>query len=242
MDQIATTVERIMSLERGAFNPVVFDIRLDPTMSVFSEFADVLIENKCLRLPYSSCVFSFTYDNWERVSRPHKVPLILAAWEDSDVVSVLLFSGVHYEPICGLQWTISSGRVEYAALDDRYADTAAQDATKHAAFLFGVFKGIIASLATKGVSERVDKPNERINRKRISRGDSPLPETHVVFIDGITSKELSALAPSDGFVRSGPRPHYRRGHVRKLSDGRVTMVSACIVAGSVATPKKYIVQ
>lgn len=85
-------------------------------------------------------------------------------------------------------------------------------------------------LNTRGViSERIPAATE-LNKSRLKKGKLPIPERHLVRID---PRVLGACGGSGDGHHASPRPHYRRGHVRRLDEGRTTWVKACIVAGSI---------
>lgn len=89
---------------------------------------------------------------------------------------------------------------------------------------------MVMYLNTTGViSERIPAA-KALNKARLKRGKLPIPERHVVRID---PRVLGLGGGSGDGHHASPRPHYRRGHVRRLDEGRTTWVKACIVAGSI---------
>lgn len=75
-------------------------------------------------------------------------------------------------------------------------------------------------------STKVSQPH-RLNRARIKQGKLALPDFHVLTIGG----EAYTGASNEG-QRDGVRSHLRRGHIRRLSEQRVTWVNATIVNGN----------
>lgn len=65
-----------------------------------------------------------------------------------------------------------------------------------------------------------------LNRAR-RKGKPPLKDFHILTIDG----QEHGGSSGDGGIRSGPRSHLRRGHIRRLSADRVTWVNATLVNG-----------
>ena len=86
---------------------------------------------------------------------------------------------------------------------------------------------IQAMACTNIVSEKVPA-TPKLNKKRIKNGKIPYSDYHVLKIRLSGSKtENNSGADHD---RRTPREHLRRGHIRRLSNGRRTWVNPCIVA------------
>ena len=239
MDKMVEHIESILNAPRGSVNPVVFDFKLEIMSPVFDDFAKVLRSADAHHLPYSICMFKWLQTRWDGIDVDFPVPLAIIAWESDDrsCISAVMYSMLHGEPISGIEY-LRTGHLRYCEFGDIYNDVPTSEHERNAAYTLRVLGCCLAALSTRGVSEHVSMPNERLNKKRVLRGERPLPETHVIRIDG--SVDVRSMSATGGDMsRSSPRAHYRRGHVRKLSDGRVTMVTACIVAGTVATPKRY---
>lgn len=73
-------------------------------------------------------------------------------------------------------------------------------------------------------SYKVSAP-EKLNNKRLKSNKEPLYSYHVLDIPGGYSN-ISGAQDSD---RNSPRIHWRRGHIRRLSDGKITWVRHTIV-------------
>lgn len=74
------------------------------------------------------------------------------------------------------------------------------------------------------IAERVDPA---VNARRRRNGKLPLYETRVLVVK--VGDVAHAIGSPLGGDRSGPREHLRRGHVRRLPDGRRTWIQACVV-------------
>lgn len=85
-------------------------------------------------------------------------------------------------------------------------------------------------LNTTGVISEKVPASVALNKARVKKGRFPIPERHIVRID---PRVLGAGGGSGDGHHKSPRAHYRRGHIRRLDNGRTTWVKACIVAGSV---------
>lgn len=237
-DIILKNFEELAGLKPGECNPVTFDFRLDPTAEVFTDFGRVLLEANAVQLPFSPCRFN----SFMHADDGYRLPFSTILWEEEGMVNVVLFSQTHGEPFFGFKYDTKTGAVGYCTFSDLYAhvqkDMTAESIRENLRWVLRHTMGCLAALATKGVSEVVEQPNARQNKKREARGQRPLPERHLIFVDGV--RDVSQLTVADGDTsRASPRAHYRRGHIRSLPDGRMIPVRAAIVAGTVATPKQY---
>jgi hypothetical protein len=69
------------------------------------------------------------------------------------------------------------------------------------------------------------------NQRRVRDGKLPIYETRVLIIH--TPRETVTRSEANtGQLRASPRQHLRRGHIRRLPDGRKIWVQAAVV-GSV---------
>jgi hypothetical protein len=71
--------------------------------------------------------------------------------------------------------------------------------------------------------KKEEEPDSALQRSRIKRGKETLSKYVYVRMKPHIKAALSA---GDGTIRA---PHWRRGHVRRLADGRVVPVQACLV-------------
>ncbi len=231
-------VERIMGMSNRSANPVLFDMRLDPQLEVFLSFAWELLNHKMVKLPYEQCAFE-----WDaKFEGGIKKRMSIYAWDSGDgIINAILFSNTHGEPIIGYEFDYINDTMATCSFGDELINETIRDHDE--AFLHSTAKyisscllGFIASLSTRGVQETVEITPKKQNEKRLSRGARALPERHTVYI---------SVGASDGTTgeieRAGPRPHWRRGHIRRLSSGRLVSVSPCVVAGSAAQIKGYVV-
>lgn len=68
-------------------------------------------------------------------------------------------------------------------------------------------------------------PPKLINQKRLKKGKVPFFEYKTLHI----KQEKVETNETKGGTHNSPRLHLRRGHIRKLSDGRKIWITACIV-------------
>lgn len=66
--------------------------------------------------------------------------------------------------------------------------------------------------------------SEALNKKRIKKGKRPFFEWTTVEV-----KPRAAVQDSKGGTHASPKPHMRRGHVRKLKDGRIVTIKNTII-------------
>lgn len=86
---------------------------------------------------------------------------------------------------------------------------------------------LVEALSCNNVaSEIVERIDPALNARRRRQGKLPLYEVHrlVVKVGGVAHAIGAPVAD-----RNGPREHLRRGHVRRLPDGRRTWVQCCVV-------------
>jgi len=81
-------------------------------------------------------------------------------------------------------------------------------------------------LALKNVRPQIDEPPPKLNKKRAASGKLPLYAYHVLEVDG---EVWGPHSKGDGSAEY--RSHLRRGHIRRLSDGRAVWVRATYVHG-----------
>jgi hypothetical protein len=89
-----------------------------------------------------------------------------------------------------------------------------------------IFIAFLEALACSNVETVLNEPPAKLNKKRISKGRTPLFVFRTLHIKTREPGERSrAGADSE---RSGPRLHFRRGHIRRLPD-RLVWVQPCMV-------------
>ena len=85
------------------------------------------------------------------------------------------------------------------------------------------------ALACSNIESEVIEPvDQRKNAKRIKQGKLPRYETRRLVIKAPITRGAESQAQG-GSDRQGPREHLRRGHIRRLQDGRRIWVQSCVV-------------
>jgi hypothetical protein len=97
---------------------------------------------------------------------------------------------------------------------------------------------LVALLHADGVCLRTTQAPSRLNKARAAKGKIAIGPLSQVFIN-VGKRQVAPTGISVG-SHASPRMHWRRGHVRRLQDGKITNVKPCLV-GSVgsATPREY---
>mgnify|MGYP001627747046 CR=1 FL=1 len=92
----------------------------------------------------------------------------------------------------------------------------------------------------KYYSRETVKPSEKLNKKRLLKGKKPLKSYVKIDIHKQYKHLILDKEGSSNFLR----PHWRRGHVRRLKSGKKTFVSPCMVNfnGEVIPPTDYAVR
>mgnify|MGYP000873606902 CR=1 FL=1 len=84
-------------------------------------------------------------------------------------------------------------------------------------------------LALHNVTSREVSPSLKIIKRRAKRGKRPLFSYHVLSVNG----EIWDSPVSGTTTTNGVRSHLRRGHIRRLHDGRQVWVRSTLVRGAV---------
>jgi hypothetical protein len=106
------------------------------------------------------------------------------------------------------------------SLDDSLSTTAMEYATS--AF------GALWSLMAKGVETEEVPSSPKLDKKNKAKG---LPRT-TSYVKVKINEPTRSYRPGElGSTHASPRPHWRRGHLRRLGDGRDTYVRPCLVGG-----------
>lgn len=101
-------------------------------------------------------------------------------------------------------------------------------------FVFSLYSGI-GCLSSSGIGITETKEPVFINKQRERKGKAPLFGYRLVSVD---MSAIKIPGTHTGGTHATPRLHWRRGHIRRLPDGRLTTVKPCLVGdpslGSVA--------
>ena len=92
-----------------------------------------------------------------------------------------------------------------------------------AADVFNIF----AVMACSNVRTRDHQPDAALNKKRAKAGKVPLVSYKTLEIV-VPNTRYEGGGPGGG-THASPRVHLRRGHIRKIADGKTVWVQACVV-------------
>jgi hypothetical protein len=109
-------------------------------------------------------------------------------------------------------------------------------------FAIGGIVILMGALATPDVERTKVAPAEKLNRQRAKRGRSPIGEFTLIDLRPKPDEIESRGEPTSG--RASPRPHWRRGHLRAIGEGRRVPIPPTRVRmdKGVPIPARYLVK
>ncbi len=107
--------------------------------------------------------------------------------------------------------------------------------------VYNFFAAAIMIINSQHVEREPVEIPEKLNKSRAKSGKPALKDYIVIKLTEETKRKLCETVNGEKVFR---RPHWRRGHLRHLGDGRIVPVSACIVNfnGEPVDPKLYVVK
>jgi hypothetical protein len=196
------------------------------------DFASDLSEHGLLKLPYQSVVFACG----EMSSEPDNVHIggfpVVLAWEEDGVICGRVYHACKDIRATSLQHgtiRLPHGRVVPRNMQSASVvpDNCVTGLEETAARMFTMYlMSCLGVLNSRGI-EVIDKDEPKLlNKKRAKKGKVPIFGYKIV---GIDYERLKVPGTPLGGSHSSPRLHWRRGHVRRLFDGRHTIVRPCLV-------------
>lgn len=107
----------------------------------------------------------------------------------------------------------------------------------------GMLLFLLLMLCSKTTEVAVEKAPAKLNKARVAKGKAPLPELRRV---SIIPKGIAAAMRKDsgeqgsGMLRTSPRLHWRRSHLRTLKDGKRTVVARHLVGYKAEDGRDYV--
>jgi hypothetical protein len=105
---------------------------------------------------------------------------------------------------------------------------------------FGVVKGLLGALATPQAIRRQEPAPEKLNKRRERKGKEIIRPVLVIDIRASQGR-VAARRTAGGY---SVRPHWRRGHIRHLPNGKVVGIPpACVnMESGVAMKPEYLIK
>jgi hypothetical protein len=218
----------------------------DDVVAELEGYAIALYENGLLKLPFKETIFSY--------QAPTKNQYLMIATEDNGQFTLDVF--FYFYKSAMLTGFLSIGvrlseerqaqfkSIAFAQFNNEKDPKIANDITRRVSGdVAGIFFSMCAILNAEGVETRVVAAPARLNKKRARQGKPLIGDIHEVTIRFGGKRYLPSGAPKGGGSR---RMHWRRGHIRRLADGRVTNVRPALigVVASEPVPQKprYVVK
>ncbi len=163
-----------------------------------SAFEKSNIGNDDVRFPYDLCTFEFRVMGRTLICLAANIPSELrgSQWSRPNMF--------HCFAECGDFW-VSMG-------DDK------QDGVPLMATLWAQIRAICIALDAEVATSEVIRQSEKLNKKRIESGKTPLVDYHVV---DLSKRHRIANPASLGSTHKSPRLHFVRGHWRHLENAKV---------------------
>ncbi len=209
------------------------------------EYSKAMARVGLFRLPFPSCVFSFHQGGLE---------LLLLAEQEADESEIYLTFIAALSSNREAAWVLSGTKFSLADICEGHAFNAVAVSlvkkgavidVNNSVFPFElcecaphVLFTLCAILHAEGAEIATVPAPVRLNKKRAKLGRAPVGEIREVFIR-VGGKRYAASGMSTG-TGGARRMHWRRGHIRRLSDNRVTSVRPALIgkiAGAEAPAK-----
>lgn len=93
----------------------------------------------------------------------------------------------------------------------------------------------VGIMALRHITKTATPPPQKLNKARKAKGQSELSTVVTVRLAG-------GPRSSHGSTHASPRPHWRRGHLRRLSSGKLVPIPPHPVMGDAPLPQGYIIK
>lgn len=172
------------------------------------------------RPPFPRCMVC-----WEGTSRNYqrmRVWLLMAGDDPHEgIVMTVWRQPAGQAPVSSpsMVYLIDDGMIRYGPADDDVAI----DKTE-AEMVLGFVSAWYGSLARRNEAYMPVVANTFTNRRKVAQGKIPTYDWHTVVIEAVAPRSEHA-----GGTHASPRLHDRRGHLRRLRNGKNVWVKACKV-------------
>lgn len=174
------------------------------------------------RPPFPRCM---VVARFIRQGKVHDAALLVAGEDPEEGICLTAWVGVAGKmprSVPGLMYVVEDGQVLYGALDDDQQPTQ-RDIESMLGFLAHFYRALKQATPTYIPSV---KPGF-ISQKRIAKGKPPLYEWRTVVIQPYTATRSEPKG-----THASPRLHDRRGHERRLPNGKIVWVKPCKVGNA----------
>jgi len=208
------------------------------------DFAQQLVEHDALALPFPAIWMQWPVEWVSEIEGKRGVGNVALLIVDcGDVWSCIGLSKARNDAMfeSAFLFSPSTGDLQVFTREADFIRLLGVDEEAAKKFASGASWSLVANLAAlhcRDITRTIVKPSARIAAKRLARGQDPIPERHTITISSVHNGYATAETVSN---KSSPRPHWRRGHVRRIYGDRLVSVAPCIVAGSIAGKKTYLV-
>lgn len=193
---------------------------------------DLLLNGGMAKLPFPTTIFSRRLI--ESTGQMYDLALISGAYADPENPGGEPVLGARtYQRMVGkTPWRFNGHTLlfnEEGEMGQQWLDSIEQmDETKKTmmeAITAGFFSSALGALSSKGPEIRTQPAPAKLNKQRAKKGRPPIFEYRIVEIPAWAKAKAEGL----GGTHASPRLHWRRGHERRLGEGRKTFVHACLV-------------
>lgn len=209
--------------------PLDIDGTLDPALV---QTAREFFHAGILRLPYDCILMIIELDKLGASNKPLKIPMILSEVDNADKggIQALLLQSANQEydkPVVQLAAQAERGQDIIRFFPFSYE--AQKNDTENARTVKIVIDfalTCVLKMSMPHYRQEQNSPPEKVNQKRIKTGKAPLRGWTKVSLRPEIMQQLNRGSSSQGWT---VRPHWRRGHIRTLQDGRKVPVRPCMV-------------
>lgn len=226
-----------------------------------------LIKNDCFTTPYDFFSFSFTMDNSYSILNSKLDSIFICNHDKKENRLFVIWIFRHFDKNKGCYNNLgsillgvdinASKKQEGTKLafiepvimcgtntGKKLSVISSNDYVKSMSFLSEILFSMFGILDAENVERIVSKTPERINKKRVKRGQLAIADCETIYLRVGGERYLPSGESVKGHHAS-PRCHWRRGHLRHMSDGRIFKVRPCLV-GKVANEnplkKNYVIK
>ena len=245
-DRALQAVKLGLFLDWPSFDFGAMDQTLGNTETLYNliDYAHELARADMFKLSYDSVYYSWFWDNeiyGAFVSSSKKDDKSIIKKDDKSIITLNIYIAQKkpfriaaigvvglYDfgkgPQSSAQSITTNSVVVYKDPEFRFAE---QDHNTMFANITYAVIALAALMESQHTKTRVQQVGDKLNNKREKRGLPKIMPFHTVYFE-VDGKEYNTDGTSRG-TGAQKRMHWRRGHIRHLSNGKVTHVRPCLV-------------